>query len=116
MGRRLVMEKFDKVTGEVVLLKLEDGYVIHDDACFICGSLGVNEVKVADMIQRVNGYNDTIEMLKKLEWSVITDFGNNLRCPMCKGLKTEGHKHSCKLNIMLQMHHYVECYRCIIMD
>lgn len=48
------MEKFKKVTGTVVLEKMEDGYSIHDEACFICGSLGVNEEKAMDMINQVN--------------------------------------------------------------
>jgi hypothetical protein len=42
------------------------------------------------------------QIIKELEWSVIADFGNNLRCPMCKKLKTEGHKKDCKLNLALE--------------
>ena len=42
------------------------------------------------------------EMLKSMEWSVIADFGNNSRCPCCKGLKTEGHRMSCELYNLLK--------------
>ncbi|MDF2891222.1 MAG: hypothetical protein K0R80_1589 [Clostridia bacterium] len=59
------MEKFKKVTGRVVLEKMEDGYSIHDDACLICGSLGVNDEKALDMISRVNTFNAAIELLKE---------------------------------------------------
>jgi hypothetical protein len=95
------MEKFERITGIVVPDKRENEFYIHDDACLICGSLGMNESKVLDMINRVNQNDNTMRLLKKLEWSVIADFGNNSRCPLCKELKTNGHKKDCELGLLL---------------
>lgn len=37
------MEKFNKIVGQVKIEKSDDGYSVHDDECFICGTLGINE-------------------------------------------------------------------------
>lgn len=42
------------------------------------------------------------KILKELEWSILSDFGNNLKCPMCKNLRTDGHKKDCKLALALE--------------
>jgi len=41
-------------------------------------------------------------MNERLDWSVISNFGNTLRCPICNALKIEGHKADCKLACMLK--------------
>ncbi|OPY63654.1 MAG: hypothetical protein A4E56_00377 [Pelotomaculum sp. PtaU1.Bin065] len=65
------------------------------------GDLGgsLNSALFQDICETAIEYRKTLEAL---EWSVIADFGNNLRCPMCKELKTEGHKNDCKLALALK--------------
>jgi len=55
------MKKFEKITGKLVLEKKVDGFAIHDDVCFVCGTLGVNEAKVQDMLGVVGGSAGGVE-------------------------------------------------------
>ena len=61
------MEKFKNIVGKIQVEKENDGdgYWIHDEECFICGSLGLNEEKVKDLIKRAEGYDKAIELLKE---------------------------------------------------
>ncbi|MEG0775467.1 hypothetical protein [Clostridium sp.] len=64
------------------------------------GELGgsLNSVLFQDICLTALEYRSILE---ELEWSVIANFGNDLRCPCCKNLKNEGHKHECRLRIAL---------------
>lgn len=61
------MGKFKNIVGKIQVKKASDGdgYWLHDEECFICGSIGLNEDKVKDLIKRVEGYDQAIELLKE---------------------------------------------------
>ncbi len=46
------MGKFQTIVGDVKIEKTADGYSVHDDECFICGTLGINEEKFMDLVKR----------------------------------------------------------------
>jgi hypothetical protein len=41
------------------------------------------------------------DILKRLEWAVLANFGNDRRCPICNQLKSQGHKKDCELKFLL---------------
>lgn len=42
------------------------------------------------------------QILEQLEWCVIAKQGVDRRCPICMGLKSEGHDSDCELKALLQ--------------
>jgi len=95
------MKKFNKIVGEIKIEIAEDGYSVHDDECFICGTFGINKEKFNDLIIRSNAFepkpkentlNNKDTKFEELEKAVkpMIEFLNKYYNPMTTAIITEG--------------------------
>lgn len=62
------MGDFKTIVGEVKIAKEKDGYSVHDDECFICGTLGINEEKFKDLVNKATAHNSDKENILKVRY------------------------------------------------
>ena len=63
-----IMEKFTTIVGNVKIEKGKDGYSVHDDECFICGTSGINEEKFNGLVNRAMAHNTDKENILKVRY------------------------------------------------
>ncbi len=62
------MGDFKTIIGKVKIEKESDGYSVHDDECFICGTSGINEEKFMDLVNKATAHNTTKENTIKVRY------------------------------------------------